>query len=494
MEANFFRFAVDELYQEIAGLRIQKVHMPAPALWTFSFGGPVNLVFFHRPRGGFFFLSPQKLPNPDTAQARVMWLRKRIKSQHIVGCVNLWPWRRAAFELSKTGRFLILDICKGLSIESEIAAPDIPSWPGLDEISRNIDIWKTHPQITPPLREALSSFGRDRAGRFLEDLSRGKVRTFYVYKDRKDMKKAGCFLPDDQADHEVFEGALDAARSYGLPEVHAMVTDAPGRIRSAAGMVKRLHRNLEKTCRDKERMTRMVMGAEKGRLIKAWLHTLDPGSRLKELVLDDEKGNARVIALDPGMSVLENMERFFRKAAKGKRGLDFLRKREKELQEQLEKVEDPRFADSLSISVKNRSPGKGCKPQISGTQLRRFRSSDGFIILRAKNRQAGHKLLSREAAQHDLWFHVLDGPGAHVVLKRPHELAHVPERTLEEAANLAALASYRKNDLKADVCCARVRDVRKIKGLEQGRVHVDKVLRSIQVDIDQAMESRLETP
>lgn len=397
-----------------------------------------------------------------------------------------------AFELSRTRQFLILDICKGPSLETEAAIPDIPSWPGLDDIFQSSDIWKTHPQITPPLREALSNSGRDGAQKLLEDLSRGRFRTFYVYRDGKGVNKAGCFLPDARGDHEVFETALDAARACGLPEVHAMLTNAQGRSRSAAAMVKRLRRNLEKTQRDKERMTRLVMGAESGKLIKAWLHTLDPGSRLKELILDDEKGNTRAIALEPGLSVLENMEKFFRKAAKGRRGLDFLRKREKELQEQLEKAQDPGFAQSVSFSEKSRPPGKDGKPRISGTGLRRFRSSDGFIILRARNRQAGHKLLSREAAQHDLWFHVSGGPGAHVVLKRSHELAHVPERTMEEAANLAALASYRKNDLKADVCCARVRDVRKIKGLEQGRVHVDKVLRSIQVDIDQAMESRLE--
>lgn len=67
----------------------------------------------------------------------------------------------------------------------------------------------------------------------------------------------------------------------------------------------------------------------------------------------------------------------------------------------------------------------------------------------------------------------------------------VPEKSMKEAAGLAALASYRKNDLKAAVYCARVKDVRKIKGLQQGMVQADRVLRSITVYIDPDQEGLL---
>ncbi len=493
MEANFFRFAVEELYPEIKGLRIQKIFMPAPGVWTFSFGGSHNLVFFHNPRGGGFFLSHQRPPNPSQPQAQVMWLRKRIKNQHIVSCINLWPWRRMALELSLTREFLVLDICKGVCLESEMTESwATPAWPDLDEISANREIWKTCPQITPPLREALSHAGRDKAGELLDDLKQGNTKAFYLYEDKMGVKKPGCFLPDNTAVHQFFESALEAAKAYGWPRVHEIVADVSGRIKSASTEIKRLRKNLDKTHKDRERLTEMVRGAKTGNLMKASLYALDSGSRLKELVLADENGIKRAIDLDPSISILENMEMFFKKAAKGRRGLDFVQKREKELKQRIERARDHLSISSISIPEKSGSSRKAGGLQSSGTQLRRFRSSDGFIILRAKNRQAGHKLLSMEAGPHDLWLHVQDGPGAHVVLKRDHELVDVPKRTLEEAANLAALASYRKNDLKAVISCVRVRDVRKIKGLEQGRVHVDKVMKSILVNIDQAMESRLE--
>ena len=492
MEANFFRFAVEELCPKIKGLRIQKVYMPAPGVWTFSFGGPLNLIFFYVPKGGGFFLSPDKPSNPQEPPAHVMWLRKRIKNQKIINCVSFWPWRRMAFELSVNGQFLMLDICRGVFLESGVEGHEFsPVWPGLDEISVNTEIWRKHPHITPPLRDALSGLNREDAERLLNDLKQGKAQGYYLYQDHKGRKKPGCFLPGGIVWKQSFDSALEAARAYGLPKVQKLISDFSGGKKAVDSESKRLRKNLAKIEKDRERLIQMVKDAESGDLIKSHLHNLDSGIRMNEITLDCANGGKRTIRLDPGKTVLENMQIFFKKAAKGRRGLDFIRKREKELQKKIENIPASLVVDHKVPSKKNTQADKRqgfLRPKIEAGY---YRSSDGFIILRARNRQAGHKLLSTWASPHDLWFHVQDGPGAHVILKRAHELVEVPERSLEEAANLAALASYRKNDLKATVYCARVRDVRKIKGLTQGRVHVDKPLKSILVSIDPEKEAML---
>jgi hypothetical protein len=51
----------------------------------------------------------------------------------------------------------------------------------------------------------------------------------------------------------------------------------------------------------------------------------------------------------------------------------------------------------------------------------------------------------------------------------------VPERSLAEAATLCALKSWRKDDAKAEVLLAKVKDVRKVKGAAMGSVAVDQV-------------------
>ncbi len=491
MEANFFRFAVEELYSKIKGLRIQKVFMPSSGIWTFSLGS-LNLIFFHASRGGGFFLAREKPPNPSQPSAQVMWLRKRIRNQKIISCKNLWPRRKMVFELSLNREFLILDVREGVFIETEVQDYETPViWPDLGEILLNESIWKTYPQITPPLRKAISKMSREKAQNLLNDLKQGIIQGFYLYKDSRGRTKPGCFLPEDSSEHQSYQSALEAAKAYGWPVVHEMITDVHGQTKAVNSEIKRLRKNLARIDMDRDRLKQMVKEAELGNLIKSNLHILDSGVRMNELLLRNDHGLELTIKLDPRQTILENMQTFFRKAAKGRRGLDFIEKREKELQKLIQNVSDHQSAEHTALREKSVPIDQGSN-KGSKTEVRCFRSSDGFKILRARNRQAGHKLLSRQADPHDLWFHVQDGPGAHVILKRAHELVDVPQRSLEEAANLAALASYRKNDLKALIYCARVRDMRKIKGLEQGRVHVKKALKSILVNIDPKQESMLE--
>jgi predicted ribosome quality control (RQC) complex YloA/Tae2 family protein len=100
-------------------------------------------------------------------------------------------------------------------------------------------------------------------------------------------------------------------------------------------------------------------------------------------------------------------------------------------------------------------------------------------------------MLSKAASPFDYWFHVEDGPSSHVILKRDHPGQNVPETSLTQAAILCGLKSYRKDDGKADVMYALVKDVRKVKGFNLGQVAVDRKLGTLRVDLDPAMEERL---
>lgn len=121
-----------------------------------------------------------------------------------------------------------------------------------------------------------------------------------------------------------------------------------------------------------------------------------------------------------------------------------------------------------------------------------YRSSDGFYLLRGRNAQANHQLLTQVASPFDYWLHAQDGPGAHVIIRRDFPRQEVPETTLQEAAVLAALASHLKMGDRGDVLLCLVRDVRTIKGAALGVVGVDKVLRTVRPAIDPNLEKRLQ--
>lgn len=81
---------------------------------------------------------------------------------------------------------------------------------------------------------------------------------------------------------------------------------------------------------------------------------------------------------------------------------------------------------------------------------RRFLSSDGFEILVGKKAADNDFLTFRIAKSLDTWMHAADYPGSHVVIRSSGKKA-VPDRTLVEAAGLAAFYSDARGQPKAAV-------------------------------------------
>ena len=187
------------------------------------------------------------------------------------------------------------------------------------------------------------------------------------------------------------------------------------------------------------------------------------------------------------------MEKYFRLAAKAQRGFPHIERRRFELRRELEDLEAGRT--DFSTPEAKRAPAADGPPPLpkryKGLAVSLFRSSDGFAIIRGKNKQANHDILSKAASPFDYWFHVADGPSSHIILKRDHPGQDVPETTLNEAAILCGLKSFRKDDGKADVMYALVKDVRKVKGFAPGQVMVDRKLGTLRVELDPALEKKL---
>jgi len=90
-------------------------------------------------------------------------------------------------------------------------------------------------------------------------------------------------------------------------------------------------------------------------------------------------------------------------------------------------------------------------------------------LLVGRAARENHRLTFKVARPEDLWFHALDVPGAHVIL-RDNEGRAGPE-DLREAAEVAAFFSGAQDSGKVDVQLARRKHLRPAKG-SPGRVHV----------------------
>jgi len=292
----------------------------------------------------------------------------------------------------------------------------------------------------------------------------------------------------------VFDTALQAAsaayagRVFGLVRASAGAADEAAR-KTAAKRLRRLVQKLEK---EERRLLVMSGLGARGEAIKARLYAVDPNAKLATFTVWDDAGREIELELDPSLSLRANMDKYFRLAAKGKRGLPLVAERRVAVQTELDAVLAGRMPEARGW----RGPGAAAAPGARGAKrqdlaVRRFRTSDGFLVLRGRNSAANHAMLSRHARPYDLWFHVADGPGCHCILKRDFPDQQVPEQSLREAAVLTGLRSWQAQGAKAEVHCALVKDVRKVKGGELGRVRVENIQHTLLVALDPGLEMRL---
>jgi len=96
-------------------------------------------------------------------------------------------------------------------------------------------------------------------------------------------------------------------------------------------------------------------------------------------------------------------------------------------------------------------------------------SSEGVPIYIGRNNRQNDYLTSRLANSHDTWLHTKDIPGSHVVIRG----RAFGERTLREAAQIAAYFSKGRTTAQVPVDYTLIKHVRKPKGAKPGYVIYD---------------------
>ncbi len=378
------------------------------------------------------------------------------------------------------------------------------SWPEPLHVADACDNWRQWPVLSPALRRLLPLLDPLDAQALLMDLEMGGG-DLYVYETdpvveamptAQDVPRISPWpLPPvlrGMHGHEsVFENPLEATSRVGDALVLGVGAE---KLRSKAALphqreAARLQRLLEKLQEDEKRLQNMAKAQEQGLVLQSiiWKYP----SNIKEKRIETDDATYPVIELDSRLTVRENMQAFFHKAGRGRRGLEYLQKRRQELEEQMlatQSLASVVEAGAHNLVKAQKSAVLSQKTLPKGVQA--FKSSDGFIILRGKDAK-GNGAALRAAAAKDIWLHVEGGPGSHCIIRRHFSGQEIPERTLQEAASLAAVKSWQRDNPTAQILCAEVRHIKAMRGAALGTVRIDKVLRSFTVHIDGEIESKL---
>ena len=223
-----------------------------------------------------------------------------------------------------------------------------------------------------------------------------------------------------------------------------------------------------------------------GDLISANLYQITKGDRvLRAQNFYDEALPTVEIPLDPALTPVQNAQRYYSEYRKQ----DTVEKKLQELiaqsQEELQYLDS--VFDSLARAAKE-SELTAIREELSQTGYIKkykdknkkpekllpveYRSSDGFTILVGRNNVQNDRLTLKDAHHYDMWFHTQKIPGSHTVVMAGGK--QIPNRTLEEAAVIAAYHSRARESALVPVDYTIVKNVKKPSGAKPGKVIYDK--------------------
>jgi predicted ribosome quality control (RQC) complex YloA/Tae2 family protein len=313
--------------------------------------------------------------------------------------------------------------------------------------------------------------------------------------------------------------------SYADREREAEQAGSRARIEHALRReARRLDRKLEKIAEELACAHEAAGLGRAGELLKGALARVRRGAS-EVVVPDPATGEAVRIELDPALGPAQNLERLFARQRKAVRGLARAGALHDEARAARERVaaleaelgacgDDPaalaEFAARPEVAalVAREAPApQRARPQpvslrLGGREIprrlapRRYRASGDLEIWVGRSDEGNDFLTTRLAAGRDLFFHVEDTPGSHVIL-RTGGRADPPVEAVLEACELAVHFSKLRAADPVDVHVVPIKDVRKPKGAKPGLVFVSGGrsvrLRRSPARLERLLASRVET-
>ncbi len=205
--------------------------------------------------------------------------------------------------------------------------------------------------------------------------------------------------------------------------------------------------------------------------IQCYLYQIKKGDKTYQ-ALNPWTNEEMTIKLDPLLSPLDNMKKYFHSAKKSENALKhldlWLLKTNKDIAYLEDIYEEIYFADHNSIEeIKNellkehflikRKNAKLKRKTTTKIVLTNYHINNNIILVGKCNTQNDY-LINKVANPNDYWFHVKGAPSAHVVLK----CDELNERLIRTAAQIAALNSHFKTSSSVPIDYTKIRFLKKI--------------------------------
>lgn len=374
-----------------------------------------------------------------------------------------------------------------------------PLNPGINGFDLSEQEFKQKAAVNDPSEFAGQINGLDRDDRseligYLEDdFSYSSFRTFINQFDKKgafvlltprNKRKIFPYLPYHL---DLVKESSDPDLNHALDEFYLYQANHDW-VKQKSSKIERLVKNEQKKLTKKvAKLKKQLEQAEnsegyriRGEILNANLAQVKPG--MTKISLPNYYDNNRPIEikLDAALSPARNGQKYFTRYKK-------LRDSIKHVKEQIEIANDNlRYFDSIQTAIDNAEPedidqitdelinqGYLKRPQkqkrkkkVTEHNLNKFRLSSGKTVLVGKNNYQNDWLTLKKANKTDIWFHVKNIPGSHVILQD----ANPSDDDILEAAEIAAYFSKAKNSAHVQVDYVQDKRVKKPNGARPGFV------------------------
>lgn len=224
-----------------------------------------------------------------------------------------------------------------------------------------------------------------------------------------------------------------------------------------------------------------------GDLISANLYNMQKGQQSVRLLNFYHDNEEIQIELDPALTPVQNAQKYYKeyhKAATAEKMLtSLIEQGEQELlyvdsvfdavsrtvgESELLEIRQELSEQGYIKNYKNKNKMLKSQPPL------KYRSSDGYLIYCGRNNKQNDQLTLRDARKDDIWMHTQGFAGSHVIIVTDGEtLDELPDRTVEEAAMIAAYNSKARDAALVPVDYTQVRNVKKPNGAKPGMVIFD---------------------
>ena len=198
---------------------------------------------------------------------------------------------------------------------------------------------------------------------------------------------------------------------------------------------------------------------KKGTLLTANSYAIQNG--INSVCLKDYETMQDIeIQLDENLSPIENAQRYFNLYNKIKKACEIAQKMSQETKQQilntqqlLYDIENTDSLGELKEIAQDFEPEIQQKPSKKNEITLKLLKTEvnGYTVYVGKNNKQNDYLYSKISSPEDMWFHTLNTPGSHIIVKTAENKKHIDDDTLLKIAKLAKEYSTAKNSTKIPV-------------------------------------------